>query len=362
MTPASSTPGIFPREVRRGPPRAWVAGTGSYSLTIEADETGPADGTRYIGTLAAGECRMQYWLFSYPQCVNVLAGAAWVPDAPLRRRASPAAIKPDDDLSLDYDVWATTTTAPGARPSPSRRSFTMRNEISASANKIWPNTTSKVPDEYLAAIAVRPRLGDARPRRPAAHGGQPRLPRPAGDHHPGHLVRPRQRRRTASTTTATSCPTRTPGSSPSATPASFDADCFRLVNVYGIVIVKLKTGGELLIPFQNQLYFENLPDNTGVVGLVYYQYVATDAGCTRQPDPVPGGGLRLRQREVQRRLRAGLGLASGSYGSKLGFTKTDGVTAVAPGATLTYTITADNSPAADGGPARTSAPRTSARR
>jgi hypothetical protein len=28
----------------------------------------------------------------------------------------------------------------------------MRNEISAMANKIWPNTESKVPDIYLDAI------------------------------------------------------------------------------------------------------------------------------------------------------------------------------------------------------------------
>ena len=29
----------------------------------------------------------------------------------------------------------------------------MRNEISAAANKIWPNGDNKVPDEYLQAIA-----------------------------------------------------------------------------------------------------------------------------------------------------------------------------------------------------------------
>ena len=28
----------------------------------------------------------------------------------------------------------------------------MRNEISAMANKIWPNGDNKVPDEYVAAI------------------------------------------------------------------------------------------------------------------------------------------------------------------------------------------------------------------
>ena len=31
--------------------------------------------------------------------------------------------------------------------------------------------------------------------------------------------------------------------------------------------------------FEDQLYFENLPPNQGVVGLVFYEYVASDGAC-----------------------------------------------------------------------------------
>ena len=66
-------------------------------------------------------------------------------------------IKPFDDLTLSYDIWATSTDISGATVETS--TLTMRNEISASANKIWPNTTSKVPAEYLTCHPIRSRLG-----------------------------------------------------------------------------------------------------------------------------------------------------------------------------------------------------------
>jgi hypothetical protein len=34
------------------------------------------------------------------------------------------------------------------------------------------------------------------------------------------------------------------------------------VKTYGLVIVKLNDGTELLIPFVDQMYFENIPDTT----------------------------------------------------------------------------------------------------
>ena len=49
------TPGIFPvTNFGPDPLRPHLAGTGDYSFTLETGDTGVADGTRYIGTLAAG--------------------------------------------------------------------------------------------------------------------------------------------------------------------------------------------------------------------------------------------------------------------------------------------------------------------
>jgi len=142
----SSTPGVFPVYNSTGDAtRPQVTNTGNYSLTLESDNTPVAlDAARFLGPLAAGECRVQYWLISYPQCVNV--GGVSNSDSPPCGTSITGSIQPTDDVSVPYDVWATAT---GATTVNVRRSFTLRNEISASANKIWPNTTSKVPNNLI---------------------------------------------------------------------------------------------------------------------------------------------------------------------------------------------------------------------
>jgi hypothetical protein len=326
------TPGVFPSWSSAGDPWPFIANTGSYSLKIEADATGVADGTRYVGTLAAGQCRMEYWLFSYPQCVNV----SGQPQSPPCDVSITGDVKPTDDVRLDYDVWATTTTA-GVATAAQTRSFTMRNEISAAANKIWPNNAAKVPPEYLAAIESVIGWGtlgpDGQPLSPSSpvYPGQRLITTQGiwydlgnvgqGFDNDGDLV-----------------PDQNAWLQPVGDPGAFDADCFRMVNVYGIVIVKLKTGGELLIPFQNRLYFEHVPDNTGVVGLVYYQFLATDEGCSADMTPYQEAASGFDNEKFSADYGLGLGLASGSYGPALSFTKTDGVASTSPGSTLTYTL------------------------
>src|SRR3712207_9002003 len=49
-------------------------------------------------------------------------------------------IKPDDDLWLEYDIWATASDGGTPLTDSVTRQATMRNEISAAANKIWPRS------------------------------------------------------------------------------------------------------------------------------------------------------------------------------------------------------------------------------
>lgn len=334
-----STPGIFPVLDSTGylaSPQ--ITNTGSYSLTLESgDAPVTAEGSRYVGTLAPGECRTVYWLISYPHCVNV-NGAAQAPpcDASIT-----GGVHPGDDVSLNYDVWATTTTAIAAPAVSSRRDFTMRNEISASANKIWPNTTSKVPDAYLAAIQALIGWGTLGPDGQPLSSSNPVYPGQrvittqgiwydlgnvgAGFDNDGDLV-----------------PDQNAWLQPVGDAAAFAPDCFRLVNVYGILIVKLKSGGELLVPFQNQLYFERLPDNTGVVGLVYYQFVATEQGCSANMTPYQEAASGFDNEKFSADFGLSNGLVSGTFGATFPFTKTDGVASTTTGSTLTYTATGTN--------------------
>ncbi|HVR40222.1 MAG TPA: SdrD B-like domain-containing protein, partial [Thermoanaerobaculia bacterium] len=333
-----STPGTFPVYSSTGDlVHPQLTNTGNYSLTLESGDIGTSDGSRYIGTLAAGQCRLQYWLFSYPQCVNVSSAS----QTPPCTASIAGGVKPDDDLSLNYDVWATTTTAIAAPVLSTRRAFTLRNEISASANKIWPNTTSKVPDAYLAAIQAIIGWGtlgpDGQPLGPSnpVYPGQRVITTQgiwydlgnvgAGFDNDGDLV-----------------PDQNAWMQPVGDPGAFDADCFRMVNVYGIVIVKLKSGGELLIPFQNELYFEHLPDNTGVVGLVYYQFIATDGVCSANMTPYQEAASGFDNEKFSADFGLSNGLASQSYGVNLSFSKTDGLTSTTTGSTLTYAASSTN--------------------
>ena len=61
-TPANSTPGIYPSKTD-----VTIGGqlySGTYSFTHLG---GTVDGARLMGPIGAGECRFQYWSFSYPK-------------------------------------------------------------------------------------------------------------------------------------------------------------------------------------------------------------------------------------------------------------------------------------------------------
>lgn len=330
-----STPGVFPVHNSTGDlAHPQLTNTGNYSLTLESDGT-PAtiDGTRYIGTLAPNQCVVQYWLISYPQCVNV----GGVSDAPPCATSITGDVQPTDDLSLNYDIWATSTTASTVNVG---RSFTLRNEISAAANKIWPNTDSKVPNDYLAAIQSLIGWGTLGPDGQPLSATNPVYPGQRvittqgiwydlgnvgqGFDNDGDLV-----------------PDQNAWLQPVGDAAAFDADCFRMVNVYGLLIVKLKTGGELLIPFQNELYFEHIPDNTGVVGLVYYQFIATDAGCSAAMTPYQEAASGFDNEKFSADFGLSNNLTSGPWLPNFVFAKTAPAT-IDQGSQMTYTLNAPN--------------------
>ena len=126
----ANTPGVFPERT--------VSET-TYSGTFSFENVGDCDasnGERFIGTLPAGECSVQYWLIEYPlvdDLGNSVTGQNTLAD----------------DLWLEYDGWATANdNGTPLAVDTSHKSF-MRKMLSASANKAWPNGTAKVPDEFL---------------------------------------------------------------------------------------------------------------------------------------------------------------------------------------------------------------------
>lgn len=241
-----------------------------FALEHEAGSVSDqADASRYIGTLTAGACRTVYWLVSYPRKAELNTANNWVDVT--------GGVKPEDDLWLQYDLWGTVS----GSYSYYTRSITLRNEISAMANKIWPNGDNKVPDLYLNLI--QDALGwdtftPSDPNGTTAYPGETITSQGiwydfgvvgAGFDNNGDLV-----------------PDRNAWVQPIGDAGAYDPGCFRLVQTYGLLIVKLNDGTEQLIPFVDQMYFSNISDNNnGVVGLVYYKYMAMDGACTASLTP-----------------------------------------------------------------------------
>lgn len=220
---------------------------------------GRNDAMRVIGDLAAGQCSYQYWSFSYPK-TNV---AGTIP-------TWGTSVKPDDDLSLSFDVWAAQdgTVCTGGTACEATHTATMRNEISAMANKIepngnpggrWFNTNQQVVQvgETITTNGILYRLGNIN----------------QGFDNNGDLV-----------------PDYNAWLQPIGNP-TYDPSCFRLVETSGILTVTRSGGNpDLIIPFSHDLnqnfdapllYFTDLPsDNTNVTGLVYYTFMALGGPCT----------------------------------------------------------------------------------
>lgn len=243
----NDTPGVYPTTAGAG------ALNGNFSLTQEG---GVDDATRIIGTIAPGETVTQYWLVSYP----------WTDGdgTPVFQ----AQADPSDDLVLNYDVWAKATDpVAGSLTAVENKNVTLRSEISAMANKIWPNTTSKVPEEYLNAFQEQ--LGWSPQSAPPGVSLQQGIWYDLGRVNLGYDA------------DGNLVPDYDVFMQPVGDPSVFNADAHRLVNSYGVLIVKLNDGTEQIIAFEDRLYFKDLPaNNTGVVGLVYYEYAQIGSGSS----------------------------------------------------------------------------------
>ncbi|HEX3131024.1 MAG TPA: hypothetical protein VH394_27060, partial [Thermoanaerobaculia bacterium] len=215
-----------------------LANTGTYKLTHVGDLV---DATRYIGTLDIGQCSWQYWSVTYPRRSNpdTCGSPVWC-----------ASNNPNDDLWLPFDVWG--ASAQGSASNATWR-VTMRNEISANANKIFPNggswftePSTCAPGETVVTNGINYQLGNVNFGFDNDNDGDPDYNawlQPIGD----------------------------PGWNPA---------CFRLVKTAGQLQINTSGGGGVQYrDFTNQLYFTDLPStNTSITGVVYYTFMCLGGG------------------------------------------------------------------------------------
>lgn len=289
----AGTPGVYP--VRDSAAAAndvalsssCLANTGTYSLSHLGDLV---DATRYIGTIDVGECSWQYWSFTYPRRSNpdTCGSPVWC-----------ASNNPNDDLWLKFDAWGTSAQGSSANDD---WTITMRNEISASANKIFPNggswfnePTTCYPGQTVVTNGINYQLGNVGVGFDNDGDG-------AGDHN------------------AFLQPIGDTGWNPA---------CFRLVKTSGQLQISTSGGGGTqLYDFEDQLYFTDLPsNNNGIVGVVYYTFMCLDGACAVPLTPYQEAASGSDNEKF-----------AGDYGTDVGQ-----LVSVEPNATLGKTV-ADTSP------------------
>jgi uncharacterized repeat protein (TIGR01451 family) len=315
----NGTPGIYPSRSHLtlvGP-----LPDGEFAFEHEGGALGTADATRFLGTIQPGECVTVYWLISYPH-LDENGVPVWGPS-----------VKPDDDLWLEYNVWGTAMDGAAPLEADVSRTLTMRNEISAMANKIFPNGANKVPQEYQDLLAMY----------------EPSWTNTAADGTPGTVIYTEGVWYDLGNIGAgfdndgDLIPDRNAWMQPVGDPDLFDPSCFRLVKTYALVIVKLNDGTELVINAEDQLYFTNLPENNrGAVGYVRYEFLSLRSGCssTLTPYQEVASGKDNEKFNGDYGATLGQGLSSGQ--SKVEIEKSADPAAVAPGGTIDYAIAFTN--------------------
>ena len=253
------TPGTYPKRIADAAFKTtydWqtdITGNINYKFTHLGSSLN--DAVRYIGTLENNACSVQYWSFSYPQCEN--------------NGPTPCTLDPvwgvtnstSDDLWLRFDAWGKNDTG---FTDPVAWKMTMRNEISAMANKIepnpnglWFNTDTSVVNagDVITTNGVNYTFGNIN----------------KGFDNDGDL---------AYDYNAWMQPFGAP---------TYDPSCFRLIRTSGTVTVT-RSGGNPpnIINFVDQLYFTSpqiTADNTNVTGRVYYTFLALGGRCTTAMSP-----------------------------------------------------------------------------
>ncbi len=251
-TASARTPGVYPvryySDTGFAAQYPWAHAGDAYSLTHIGGRLGLMDAARFIGDIPPNSCKYQYWSFSYPHTNPAHDSAVWG-----QTRLT------NDDLSLRFDVWGQGATGVAAD---TNFTVTMRNEISAMANKIQPNpagrwfntdTSRVLPGQLITSNGVLYTFGTINQGFDADSNFVPDFDawmQPIGD-------------------------------------PSYDPSCFRLIKTSGVLTISRNAGSPALIyPFVDQLYFPNLPqDNTGGIGNVYYTFLALTGPCATALSP-----------------------------------------------------------------------------
>jgi uncharacterized repeat protein (TIGR01451 family) len=312
------TPGLFPRRAHPGL-NGPLPGD-QFALAHEGGSAGLSDAVRKLGTLEPGQSLTVYWLVSYPILDDD------------RKPVWGSGPNPADDLYLYYDIWGTAQESGTNLTAKQTSKATMRNEISAMANKIFPNTANQVPQQYQDMLQQYAPTWTNIPAdgsvgtRIVAEGIWYMLGNVGmGYDCVGDLVFDHDA-----------------WLQPVGNPDMFDAGAFRLSKTSTMLIVQLKGGGEQVILAEDQLYFKDLPENNSVVGFVRYEFVPLRSGIASQLTPYQEAASGSNNEKFNGDYGAMLGNSMKGSASLVSIAKGVNASNAVAGATLQYSVTFTN--------------------
>jgi uncharacterized repeat protein (TIGR01451 family) len=313
----NSTPGIYPSRAHAGLVGPLTNGT--FAITHVVGSGGLEDATRYLGTIKAGQYVPVYWLTIYPLLdVN-------------RKPVYNDPIDNNDDLWLQYDVWGTAQQAGVTRTASLTSKVTMRREISASANKIYPNTANQVP------IAYQRMLDQYEPvwTNLMADGSVGTRIFTEGYWYELGCVG------AGYDCNLDGLFDQDAWLQPVGNPALFDPAVFRLLRSYTMLVVELKGGGEQVTKEYDKLYYTGIPENNSVIGYVRYEFMPLLPSGQSQLTPYQEAASGQNEK-----FNADYGISpSGIFTSKTASAtigKTASVPVTYPGSNIGYTVVFTN--------------------
>jgi uncharacterized repeat protein (TIGR01451 family) len=325
------TPGVYPTVDCTGTcipnTTPYLNSTGMYSLTHFGGSQGVKDATRWIGSLAGGACVNEYWSFSYPKTNNGTPTVATYGPSPFSNIA--------DDLKLDFDIWAASTTAGGSNDNQTF-SVNMRNEISAFANKVKPN-----PDGVWDTVPAIPSGGFTPGQTFVLRGSLYEL----GVAEQGFDVM-----NAAGTQTPDGQDDYSAWLQPYGN-RNFDPSCYRLINATGVLTISRSSNPTLIAPFTNQLYFNQytyanrqpvaIPlDNNGTRGNIYYTFMSLGGTCNSVAQPYQEVASGEDNEKFNGDYGTGTGINTGK--PKLVISKSANPTIVSAGGSIAYSTQITN--------------------
>ncbi|MFK7924180.1 MAG: SdrD B-like domain-containing protein [Bacteroidia bacterium] len=272
-----NTPGIYPSREHTGL-------SGKLALSHQNAGGNYSDANRYVADLAPGKSLVQYWLVEYPR-TDQNGTSVSLTDLT------------EDDLWLEYDVWATAKDASANLAANTSQILNFRSQTINTKSQAWGMDRAELPTEYADLLASIDGW-DTNNQNVALAGQSIVIP---VWHQLGTV-------KNGFDSNTDLVPDFNAFLQPVGKLANFEPSCFRLIRTYGVLLVEDQDGNITFTSFNNQTHFTNISrENKTVMGLVNYEMMALGSECTASLSPFQSVANQINQESFNQDFGASVG-------------------------------------------------------